>query len=75
MKIGMSRTCRYGIADRPRPPRRRRFQASDSQVFRKKNSGGYSHQSENSAAKRTMTGLKAPWYSRSIASPIPLVRA
>jgi len=44
-------------------------------VARKKNSGGYSHQSENSAANRTIVDGKEPSYSLTIASPTAFVRA
>ncbi len=46
------------MAERPRPPSIREFQALDSQVSRNTNRGGYSHQSEKSAAKRTMVDGK-----------------
>ena len=61
------------MAERPRPPSIRQFQAFDSQVSRNMNSGGYSHQSENSAANRTMHESKLDAYSRSISSPMRLV--
>ncbi len=70
-----SRTCRNGIDVSPRPPSTRAFHASESQVLRNMNSGGYSHQPENIAAKRTMTDLNSWRYCSSISSPIRLVRA
>ena len=63
------------MAERPRPPSIRLFQAFDSQVSRNTNRGGYSHQSENRAAKRTMVDGKWSPYSPSILSPSALVRA
>ena len=70
-----SSTWRYGIADWPRPPSIREFQALDSQVSRNMKRGGYSHQSEKSAAKRTIVEGKWSRYSASIPSPVALVRA
>ena len=49
-----SRTCRYGIAERPRPPRILEFQALDNHVSMKMESGEYAHQSEKTAANRMM---------------------
>jgi hypothetical protein len=63
------------MADSPRPPRRLRFQAGESQVDRNIKRGGYSHQSEKSAAKRTIVDGNDASYSRTIASPTALVRA
>ena len=45
------------FAELPRPPSMRAFQRLDSQVSRKTCSGGYSHQSENSAANRRIVEL------------------
>ena len=57
------------------PPRILEFQALDSQVRRNMYSGGYSHQSENRAANRTMNDGKLSLYSASIASPRALLLA
>ena len=70
-----SSTWRYGIADCPRPPSIREFQAAESQVSRNMKSGGYSHQSEKRAAKRTIVDGKLSRYSPSIRSPFAFVRA
>ena len=74
MNGATSRTCRNGNAVSPWPGRTRLFQPPDSQVSVSTNSGGYSHQSENNAPKRTMTGFIVSRYSASIASPIALER-
>ena len=63
------------MADSPLPPSMRRFQARDSQVRRNMYRGGYSHQSLNRAAKRTMAEGKWSLYSPSMPSPMALVRA
>ena len=75
MKETASRTWRYGIEESPLPPRRLRFHAFESHVSKNMKRGGYSHQSENIAAKRMITEGKELRYSSSIVSPIRLVRA
>ncbi len=67
--------CRYGTADRPCPPSIRWFHAFDSHVSRNTNSGGYSHQSENSGANLAITGCSRSLYSKTIASPSRAVMA
>ena len=51
------------------------FHSLENHELSRTNSGGYSHQSENSAARRTVTVGNARWYSLTSSSPRRLVRA